>query len=322
MKNTLKLLTALLLLSHFITAQEISRFELEQPFTLNGDTLYGTLLSKGKKLSKINKLPVVLIIPGSGPTDRNGNSEILQGDNDSFKLLADSLLLHNVASFRYDKPGVGKSQFKGNEDDIRFSNNMDAALAAIDKLKEIGFKKIYIGGHSQGSLVGMLTAQQTNIKGFISMEGSSINAYDLLKEQLEKNLPDPMKKSTLNKLDSVKNGYTVTKYNPMLASLLRESIQPYLREYFSYTPTKEIAKLTIPILVIQGGQDLQTTTKEGEALRNASNNASYLYYENMNHVLKQVDGSDVQNRAAYIDPDFPLPKSLASDIVNWINVNN
>src|SRR5690606_10483345 len=166
-------------------------------------------------------------------------------------------------------------------------------------LKNLGYKNIYIAGHSQGSLIGMLTAQQNKVKGFISMEGSAINAYKLLQEQLEKNLPEPMRKSTLEKMDSIKNGYTVTKYNPMLASLMRESLQPYLRSYFSYTPTEEIAKMEIPILIIQGGQDLQTTAKEGEMLKDAAPNAEYQFFENMNHVLKMVDESEEQNKAAY-----------------------
>lgn len=318
MRKTL-LATALLFAINICLAQNISRFELEQNFMLNNDTLYGTLLSKGKKVSKINKLPVVLIIPGSGPTDRNGNSKAMQGENNSFQQLADSLLQYDIASFRYDKPGVGKSQFSGSEADMRFENNTLAALSAIQKLQEIGFKNIIVAGHSQGSLIGMLAAQQADVKAFISIEGSAQNAYTLIKEQLSKQLPEPMQKSTFNKLDSIKNGYPVTQYNPMLASLLRESIQPYLREYFSYTPTDEIAKLDIPILVIQGGRDIQTTVKEGEALKAAAPASTYLFYQDMNHVLKQVDESDAQNYAAYTDPDFPLAKNLATDLANWIN---
>lgn len=321
MKTVFTSLLGVILSFNFCLAQNEIRVEDELSFVWKKDTLYGTLLSKGKTEKKATKLPVVLIIPGSGPTDRNGNSQMLPGTNDSFKLLADSLLNHGIATFRYDKMGVGKSQFSGTEADLRFEDNIEMATSAIHTLGNLGFKKIYIAGHSQGSLVGMLTAQQNKVKGFISLEGSAINAYDLLVEQLEKNLPDPMKKSTLQKMDSIKNGYTVTKYNPMLASLLRESLQPYLRSYFSYTPTEEIAKLEIPILIIQGGQDLQTTAKEGEMLKEATPQAEYQFFENMNHVLKKVDESEAQNKAAYTDPDFPLPKELAPEIANWIKSN-
>jgi len=321
MKTTFTSLLGIFLSVHFCLAQNVIRIEDELSFIWKKDTLYGTLLSKGKTEKKATKLPVVLLIPGSGPTDRDGNSQLLPGTNDSFKILADSLLNHGIATFRYDKMGVGKSQFSGTEADLRFEDNVEIATSAIETLKNLGYKNIYIAGHSQGSLIGMLTAQQNKVKGFISMEGSAINAYKLLQEQLEKNLPEPMRKSTLEKMDSIKNGYTVTKYNPMLASLLRESLQPYLRSYFSYTPTEEIAKLEIPILIIQGGQDLQTTAKEGEMLKDAAPNAEYQFFENMNHVLKMVDESEEQNKAAYTDPDFPLPKELALEIANWIKAN-
>ena len=297
----------------------MSRFEVEKTFVWKKDTLSGTLLSKGKKISKIHKLPIVLFISGSGPTDRDGNSKMAQGPNNSFSQLADSLLKHGIASYRYDKLGVGKSQYSGDEEDMRFGNNVEVALNAVKKLQDLGFKKIFIAGHSQGSLVGMLAAQKGDVDGFISMEGSAANAFDLMSEQLNKVLPEPMRASTIRKLDSIKNGYTVTSYSPMLASLLRKSLQPYLVSYFSYTPTEEITKLNIPVLIIQGGRDLQTTTKEGENLRDASTQYDYLFYENMNHVLKQVDESQQQNLAAYSDPDFPLPKTLANDLAAWIN---
>lgn len=321
MKTAITGLFSIFLSLNFCLAQNVTRVEKELSFVWKKDTLYGTLLSQGKAEKKINKLPVMLIIPGSGPTDRDGNSQLIQGTNNSFKLLADSLLHHGIATFRYDKMGIGKSQFSGTEADLRFEDNVEIATNAIQTLKDLGFKKIYIAGHSQGSLVGMLTAQENKVKGFISLEGSAINAYELLQEQLEKNLPEPMKKSTLQKMDSIKNGYTVTKYNPMLASLLRESLQPYLRSYFSYTPTEEIAKLKIPILIIQGGQDLQTTTKEGEMLKEAAPDAEYQYFKKMNHVLKQVDESQEQNRAAYVDPDFPLPSEFIIELANWIKSN-
>ncbi|WP_417607946.1 alpha/beta hydrolase [Owenweeksia hongkongensis] len=321
MKTVITSLFDIFLSLNFCLAQNIIRVEEELSFIWNKDTLYGTLLSQGKDGKKINKLPVMLIIPGSGPTDRDGNSQLIPGTNNSFKLLADSLLNHGIATFRYDKMGVGKSQFSGTEEDLRFEDNVEIASSAIQALKKLGFKKIYIIGHSQGSLVGMLTAQQNKVKGFISLEGSGINAYTLLQEQLKKNLPVEMQESTFQKMDSIKNGYPVTKYNPALASLLRESLQPYLRSYFRYAPTEEIAKLKIPILIIQGGQDLQTTTKEGEMLKEAAPKAEYLYLKNMNHVLKMVDESEEQNRAAYTDPDFPLPKELVNKITNWVKSN-
>ncbi len=294
------------------------RVEIEQPFVYEGDTLSGTLLSSGKSLTKFNKLPIVIFISGSGPTDRNGNSILVDGANNSFSQLADSLLKMGVASYRYDKLGIAQSQMSKSESDLRFEDNYKVAVAAIDKMKELGFKKIVIMGHSEGSLVGMLAAQNAKVKGYISVAGPAQNALQTIKGQLEQSLPEEMAISTYQKLDSVKNGFTITKFNPALAALLRPSVQPYLKSYFAYTPSEELKKLNIPVLIIQGGRDIQVSQEEGKALSEAIPAATYKVYPKMNHVLKQVNDSREQNIASYGDPDFPLAKNLANDIANWV----
>lgn len=297
------------------------RVEQEQTFIYEGDTLHGTLLSSGKTAKKFNKLPLVIFISGSGPTDRNGNSIMIPGPNDSFKQLADSLLKYGVASFRYDKLGVAASKMSKTEDELRFEDNSEVVKAAIAKMKDLRFKEIYLLGHSEGSLVAILAAQQAKIKGLISVAGPAENAFETIQKQLKQSLPEEMASSTIRKLDSVKMGHTVTKYDPSLAALLRPSVQPYLTSYFKYTPTEEIQKLEIPVMIIQGGYDLQVTEADSEALKKAYPTAQYKFYPSMNHVLKQVDDSREQNIASYGDPDFPLAPDLASDIAGFINNN-
>ncbi len=298
--------------------KKMVRIEVEQPFVYEGDTLSGTLLSSGKSLTKFNKLPLVIFISGSGPTDRNGNSILVDGPNNSFLQLADSLLKMGVASYRYDKLGIAKSQMSKSESELRFEDNYKVTLAAIAKMKELGFKNIVIMGHSEGSLVGMLAAQNAKVKGYISVAGPAQNALETIRGQLFQSLPQEMALDTYQKLDSIKQGYNIRKFNPALAALLRPSVQPYLKSYFAYTPTEELKKLNIPILIIQGGQDLQVLLSEGDALYNAVPKATYKVYPKMNHVLKQVDDTKEQNIASYGDPDFPLEKNLAGDIANWV----
>ena len=92
-------------------------------------TVYGTLELPAAKLP----VPVVLIIAGSGPTDRNGNSPALPGSNNSLKMLASGLAERGVASFRYDKRGIAASaKAAGSEQDIRFTHYIDDAKALIE----------------------------------------------------------------------------------------------------------------------------------------------------------------------------------------------
>lgn len=321
MKNTLLLVLALAVGNLFGQSKKLESAEVEiEEFSIwNGDTIKGTLVLNGLKKS-YKKMPLVIIIPGSGPTDRNGNSAVIPGDNNSYKQLAHALREAGVASFRYDKPGIGASKTNVTEADLRFETNAEMLLSVIHKMQKIGFKKIYLIGHSEGSLIGMLASQKEKVSGYISLAGISNNILDVLKVQLG-NLPDGLKQQAFQKLDSIHEGHTVTKFNPMLASLLRPSVQPYLQSWMKYSPSEEIQKLDIPVMIIQGGRDVQVATSEGEALHKAVPEALYKFYPEMNHVLKMVDETEAQNRGSYGDPDFPLQTGMAKDIAEWIDAH-
>src|SRR5690606_2019550 len=129
---------------------------------------------------KVKNKKLAIIIPGSGPTDRNGNSTMMKGGSNCYKLLADSLLQYGISSYRYDKMGVGASTMNTKEIDLRFEDNAKAVIAIMAKMQSIGFKDIYLIGHSEGSLIGIISALQEKPKGFISLAGPGRNAYDIL----------------------------------------------------------------------------------------------------------------------------------------------
>ncbi len=137
----------------------------------------GTLLSPNIS----EKLNLAIIIAGSGPTNRNGNQNFLK--NNSLKKLAEELSNNGTATFRYDKRIV-KQIRKGNVDkNMMFDDFVNDASDVIDyfKAKET-YSKIYVIGHSQGSLVGMLSAKD-KADGFISLAGAGQNIGDVLVEQ-------------------------------------------------------------------------------------------------------------------------------------------
>ena len=132
-------------------------------------TLHGTLLAPESK----KPVPVVLIISGSGPTDRDGNSAILPGKNDSLKMLAEGLAAKGIASLRYDKRGIGESAGAMTaEKDLRFETYIDDAAAWAAKLKkDPRFSRVVIAGHSEGSLIGMVAAQKGAAAAYVSIAG-------------------------------------------------------------------------------------------------------------------------------------------------------
>ncbi|HEX2628590.1 MAG TPA: alpha/beta hydrolase, partial [Chitinophagaceae bacterium] len=240
--------------------------------------------------ASFNNKKALLIIAGSGPTDRDGNSPLLPGKNNSLLDLADSLSEQGIATLRYDKRGIAKSKMADGigEEQMTITNMIDDAVLMTDWLKKKGFEQIYIAGHSEGSLIGMIAAQKTNAAGFISIAGAGRPAEIILKEQLSKQVPASTLANFEKALDSVKKGMTVTASDDLMKSLLRPSVQPYMRSWLTLDPAKEIAKLKCPVLIIQGDKDLQVTVSDAQLLNKALPKSKLGIIASMNHVLKYI----------------------------------
>ena len=266
-------------------------------------------------------VPVVLFVPGSGPTDRDGNNA-LGVTSQCTKMMADGLAQQNIASLRFDKRGVAASAGAAkSEADLRFDDYVTDVkdwIALLRKDKRLG--KLFIAGHSEGSLVGMMAAQEKGADGFISVAGAGRPIDVILNEQVAKN---PNNTQTIRDevaaiLTQLRSGKTVATVPPYLASLFRASVQPYLISWIKYDPAIEIGKLTCPVLIIQGTTDLQVTLADARALKQASPKASYLEIEGMNHILKDAPADPAANMATYTKKDLPLNEKLLHGITAFV----
>ena len=276
-------------------------------------TLYGTLLLPDSKNS-----PVALFISGSGPTDRDGNQHNLK--NNSLKMLAESLQSHGISSLRYDKRAIAESKIKDlDESELRFEDYVEDASAWLKWLKETGrFSKFVVIGHSEGSLIGMLAAQNSGADKFISLAGPGKSADKILKEQLSEQriisyLANPL-------IDELVLGKTVKVpfYSLSLKTLFRPSVQPYLISWFKYDPSIEINKLKIESLIIQGTTDIQVNVEDAYLLANANDRAELRIIEGMNHILKNSSMSRIENLSSYNKPDLPINEEIIGEIVTFL----
>ncbi|NBY24941.1 MAG: alpha/beta hydrolase, partial [Chitinophagaceae bacterium] len=284
-----------------IAAQTFSKDSTDHTIVVKEGKLSGTLFAP----RQTKKGPVVLIIAGSGPTDRNGNSTQLPGKNNSLLQLADSLVKSGIASLRYDKRGIGKSQFPGmREETMSFMDGVNDVVAWINWLREQGYKKIYIAGHSEGSLVGMLAASQTKVKGFISIAGAGRPIDQVLREQIASGGgPDSLKQLANVYLDTLLQGKRIQKPNPYLFSLFRPSVQPYMISWVKHDPATLLKNLKCKVMIVQGKRDIQVKVEDAELLHNARPSATLLFIDDMNHVLKSVSTtSKTDNIKTYSDP--------------------
>ncbi|PBJ11754.1 alpha/beta hydrolase [Flavobacterium sp. ACN6] len=293
--------------------KEITFKEAPAVLKINNDQIFGTLTTPD--LTK--KYPVALIIAGSGPTDRNGNNPMMK--NNSLKMLAEDLAKNGIASLRFDKRGIGESKPAGgaSESSLVFENYIQDAKSWINFLRQDKrFSKVIVIGHSEGSLIGMIAAVKAD--KFVSIAGAGDSADKIIKTQIGARSMKQLNDMTFPIIDSLKNGFTVKKVDPMLISLFRPSVQPYLISWFKYNPQEEIKKLTIPILILQGTNDIQVSVKDAENLSQANKAAEMVIIDKMNHVLKIVEGDRDANLASYNNETLPLSETLVDKIVSFI----
>lgn len=263
-----------------------------------------------------DKLPLVIIIQGSGPIDRNGN-QFMQKNN-SLRFLAEGLYTNGIASFRYDKRIV-KLLSRGTliEKDIKFGDYIADAISIIDYFKEDErFSKIIIIGHSQGSLVGMIAAQG-RADEFISLAGAGQEIDYVILDQLAIQIPG-LKDNARQAFDDLRvNGVTIN-YSPGLASIFRPAIQQFLLEWMQYNPQVEIVKLDMPVLIINGDRDIQVEVSEAEKLKAAKPDAQYVIIPFMNHIFKKIKGDDLVNSKSYNEYNRPVMPELIEIISGFI----
>jgi len=287
----------------------------EEEITLKTKTgdIKGSLLVP----SNSEKASVVLIISGSGPTDRNGNNPNMT--NNSLMMLANELKKNGIASLRFDKRGIGESTSSGmQESDLRFENYVNDVKGWVDLLKESNkFSKIIVLGHSEGSLIGMIASQKAEVEKFISVAGAGNSAGDIIREQL-KAQPAVVLNQSLPIIEKLENGEREENVPQMLYALFRPSVQPYMISWFKYDPQIEIAKLNKPVLIVQGTTDIQVSVLDADKLASANNKAQKQIIEGMNHILKEAEMDRLKNIQTYSMPDLPLKKPLIEIIVKFI----
>jgi hypothetical protein len=270
----------------------------------------GTLLKPNEESSTL-----AIIIADSGPIDRDGNQDFQKTSN--LKKLAVALTNNGIATFRFDKRIVKQIRKGSLDPNIKFEHFVNDASDVIDYFrKQNKYKKIYVIGHSQGSLIGMM-ASKNKAEGFISLaaDGKSIDAVIL--EQVE--LTAPMfAEDTKRIINVLKDGKTTTKYPRALSSMFDLSVQPFMASWMKYIPKEEIKKLEIPVLIINGTKDLQVSINEAKLLEEAAKDSELKLIDKMNHVLFIIEGDDQENAKSYNDHSGKVSEELINSIVSFI----
>jgi pimeloyl-ACP methyl ester carboxylesterase len=281
--------------------------------------LAGTLL-----MAEAPGAPVVLILPGSGPTDRDGNSAggLAAG---SYRLLAEALATRGISSARIDKRGVGGSKDAAVDPNKVTTDDYVADTAQwIAAIRDkTGRDCVWLAGHSEGGLIALTAASGPGICGLILIAAPGRPLDIVMREQLTANPANaPLLADAYRAIDALKAGtpVDVTGMHPALAQgLFNPAVQDYLIDLFRRDPAALIAGTDKTVLIVSGLSDIQVSPADGEALAAANPRARLVRIEGMTHALKIAASVDrAANLATYTDPSLPIAAALVDAVAGFI----
>ena len=280
--------------------------------------LAGTFTDAGKGA------PAVLIIPGSGPTDRDGNNP-LGVTAAPYRMLAEALAAKGVSTLRIDKRGMfGSKGAIPDANAVTIADYVTDTHQWVDALrKRTGAPCVWLLGHSEGGLVAVAAAQQPlGLCGLILAASPGRKLGAVIRDQLRANPANaPILPQALAALDSLEAGKMVdtTGMPPPLLALFSPKVQPFMIDLLRQDPAAEVARTRLPVLVVRGGKDIQVAAADAEALHAARPDARLVTPPTMNHVFKDVAGDDrASNLATYADSSLPVDPALVAAVTEFV----
>ncbi len=300
------LFNILFFFSTALFAQTFEKKTIDIDSEIQGDLYIGSPSSK----------TVLILIAGSGPTDRNGNTPTMALVNNSLKLLAEGLAVKNQNVFTFDKRIISQMRNNNLPEKVVFEDLVNDVVLIMSKL-QTQFPNTIIVGHSEGSLIGILAAQQKTATAFVSLAGPAQSIDKILTKQVAENAP--FLKGKMDEIFSqLREGQIVTDVIPMLQSIFITKNQPYLMSWMKYDPARELSKLEIPILIVNGTKDIQIDENEAKILNQKKPKSTLVLIEGMNHIFKNIEKHE-DNVKSYTNPSMPLHPNLVPTIISFLN---
>jgi pimeloyl-ACP methyl ester carboxylesterase len=259
-------------------------------------------------------VPVIVIIAGSGPTDRDGNST-MGIHPDTYKQLAAALAAKGVATLRYDKRAIGASDPVA-ESSLTLASFVEDARAFVAKLRgDARFSSVSVAGHSEGGLIALELAQSTPVDGLALVAAAGRPFAVILREQLARKLDAATMKDVDRLLGAVRSSGPLENVPKGLEVLFRPSVAPFLKSVLDVDPATLVHTAQAKrMVVLQGDNDLQVTVDDAKLLA-ADPRAKLAILPGVSHVLKD-DPAKTQPQPSYLDPSVPLSAAVVDALVD------
>lgn len=263
----------------------------------------------------------VIIIPGSGPTDRDGNNAI--GRSGSYRMLGQALAERGIASVRIDKRGMFTSAAAGDPNTASialYTEDMKAWIAATRAAT--GASCVWLAGHSEGGIVALASSGHSGVCGIVLLAAPGRKLGDTIREQLRSNPANaPLLQQAETALAELEAGrkVDVSAMHPALAQgLFNPATQDFVMDLLRQDPAAMVKRTKLPVLVVHGGHDLQVTAADADALSKARPGVVRADFPRMSHVLKDAPADRGGNFASYADAALPLIDGLSDRIAAFV----
>lgn len=261
-----------------------------------------------------------LILPGSGPTDRNGNNAAGLS-TDAYRMLAEGLSAGGFPTLRIDKRGIGGSEGDGNA--VSLAAYRDDTAAWIAALRaETGAECVWLIGHSEGGIIALFSADLPDLCGLILLATPGRPLGPILVEQIANHpLYGGYADDIARVVEDLSAGLplNVDGLPIELALLFQPATLGYLTELIATDPAELVRGLILPILAVTGDTDAQVPTDAGDHLLAANPDVEVATLPGMTHTLKQVAPGDFAAGAvSYAVPTLPLHEDLLPLLLSFL----
>jgi uncharacterized protein len=314
-------------------------------FPVGDMTVYGTFRHQS---GQGQPMPAALLIAGSGPTDRNGNSAVMRGQIGTLQNLAQALSKDGVASLRYDKLGTGQTGLgpygkdPASIDVAAFQNEANAALTFLAGQPGVDRNRLMVVGHSEGALyalqlataapgtappvhaLGLVEPQSRRILDHVSLQtraqvDAAVKAGKMTAEEATENM------AAIDKAiaDFRATGTASPDEPPGLKPIINPANARFLKQEDAIDPAELAAKLArdMPVLVSCSDADTQITCEDTDhlvsGLTTAGTKTDYVHLTGVNHVLKEDDS---KTAAGYTKPR-PFSNQLTTALAAFVKEN-
>jgi pimeloyl-ACP methyl ester carboxylesterase len=290
----------------------------------NGFSLAGTV-SKPRGAAG-TRLPAVVLVGGSGPTDRD---ETVAGIP-IFGQLAGSLADAGFLVLRYDKRGVGQSGGRPESATLAdYADDLRASVRYISDRRDVDRNRIAVVGHSEGGSVGMIAASKENriralvLVATIGVTGAELNMAQVTHALSRSSRSEAEKQSTIELQRRIQTAVlTGQGWDGIPPGLRRQAEIPWFHSFLSFDPAKPIQDIRQPILIVQGMLDTQVAPSNAERLeqlargRKRATAVDVVKVPGVNHLLVPATTGEVDEYQTL--PDKNVSPAVSGAIADWL----